>query len=281
MKILIFGSSGQLGKALSRELKNHNLILVNKKKCDIKNTIKLKQIIKKINPNLLINAAAYTNVDKAEKNKKEALKINCFAPKIMAEEAKNLNIPFLHFSTDFVFDGRRQYYSERCKKNPINFYGISKSRGEEEITKIGGHYFIFRTSWVYSNERNNFYLTIKEKVRNKKDLFVVKDQKSIPTPSIFLAKKIKEIIPHLFKLKKSGIYHLTPNGECTKINFAKIIVKKVNPKYNIKNILPISSKELFDHGVKRPKNSVLKNNKIKETFNLKIQTWQYYFEKYF
>lgn len=281
MKILIFGSSGQLGKALARELKKYNLILIDKTKCDLRNLNCIKQIINDSKPKLIINAAAFTNVDMAERKKREAFKINCDAPRVMAQKSYKLDIPFIHFSTDFVFSGNKNKYTEKSKKNPLNYYGYSKSKGEDKIKEVGGKYFIFRTSWVYSKIRNNFFLTIKERIKSKKKLYVVNDQKSVPTPSYFLAKKIKEIIPHIFDADKSGIFHLTPNGSCSKFKFAKLIAKKVNSNFNPKNIIPISSKKFFKSSAIRPNKSILENIKFKKVFGLQIKNWKYYFNKYF
>ena len=274
MKILITGANGQVGTALVKTLHDHNVIPLTKEECDLKNINQIKYIMDQHKPDLIINSAAYTNVDQAEKEKDTAFLINYNAPKVMAEKALELKIPFIHFSTDYVFDGmRKRSYVETDHTNPLSIYGQSKLAGEKAIQEIGGQFYIFRTSWVYSNIGHNFFLTIKRLIHERDELSVVYDQLGVPTSAYFIAKNIRKIINYLNK-ENTGIYHLVPNEKCSWFIFAKSIISKINPKFNYENLKKISTKE-FGSLVPRPKNSVLNNNKIQSTFMIEFEDWEH------
>jgi dTDP-4-dehydrorhamnose reductase len=166
MKILITGVNGQVGHALMRELTEHELIGLTRQDCDLTNLDQIKQVIDQHQPELIINPAAYTKVDQAEDEPELAFKINRDAPKVMAEKAREYNIPLIHFSTDYVFDGeKKEAYEEDDPTHPLGVYGQSKCAGEEAIQEVGGLTYIFRTSWVYSNIGHNF-LPHHEKVKS-------------------------------------------------------------------------------------------------------------------
>jgi len=273
MKILIIGANGQLGRALMQKLTQHELISSTRQCCDLTKTTQIKHTIDQYQPDLIINSAAYTKVDQAEDEKVLAFKINCEAPKIMAQKAFECNIPFIHFSTDYVFDGKKgKAYKEDDPTNPLGIYGASKLAGEKAIQELGGQNYIFRTSWVYSNFGNNFYLTMKKLSQEREELKVVADQVGVPSSSLFIAEQIKIIIPQLNK-KNSGIYHLVPNGSCSWYSFAQAIISKINTKFNLENLHTIQTSE-FPTKAKRPKNSSLDNNKIKQAFMLKFNDWK-------
>ena len=273
-KILLTGGNGKVGYRLKKELKIFGKVFSpNRKEFDLTNFKSIRKIIRSLKPNLIVNAAAYTKVDLAEVNFTLALKINAKAPKILAEEASKLNIPLIHFSTDYVFDGTlKRSYKEDDIPNPINNYGKSKLAGEYAIKKICKKFIIIRTSWVYdANRGKNFYQTILKLFKEKKEIQVVSDQYGCPTSAEFLAKQIQKILIQLDseEEKRWGVYHLTDNKIMTWFKFAKNILKLENlllKKKNI-NIIPISSSD-YPISTKRPKNSILNLRKIKSNFNL-------------
>ena len=273
MKILITGINGQVGHALMQQLNDHELVGLTRQDCDLTKLDQIKQIIDHHQPDLIINPAAYTKVDQAEDEPELAFQINRDAPRVMAEKAREYDIPFIHFSTDYVFDGKKKgVYKEDDPTNPLGVYGASKLSGEEAIKAVGGKFYIFRTSWVYSDIGHNFYLTMKRLCTERDELKVVDDQVGVPTPSKFIAKQIKKIISEL-ETATPGIYHLVPNGKCSWHGFAKSILRKVTPEFNEAKILPIKSED-FPTKAKRPLNSVLDNRQIKATFMLEFENWQ-------
>ncbi len=272
MKILITGTHGQVGHALMQHLTDHELIGLTRQDCDLSNFDQIKQTIDQHQPDLIINPGAYTKVDQAEDEPELAFLINRDAPRVMAEKAREYNIPFIHFSTDYVFDGEKKgAYFEDDSINPLGVYGQSKFAGEEAIQEIGGQYYIFRTSWVYSNIGHNFFLTMKKLSQERDELKVVADQMGVPTSNTFIAEQIKHIIPQL-KENNTGVYHLVPNGSCSWYEFAKAIISETNKEFNTNNLHAIQTHE-FPTKTKRPANSILCNAKIKQTFNLQFNDW--------
>jgi dTDP-4-dehydrorhamnose reductase len=272
MKILIAGTNGQVGHALMRELTEHDLIGLTRKECDLTNLDQIRQVIDQHQPDLIINPAAYTKVDQAEDEPELAFQINRDAPKVMAEKAREYNIPLIHFSTDYVFNGEKKgAYGENDPTHPLGVYGQSKCAGEEAIQEIGGLIYIFRTSWVYSKVGHNFFLTMKKLSQERDELKVVADQLGVPTSNQFIAEQIKAIIPQLSD-NNTSIYHLVPDGSCSWHEFAKEIIGQTNSKFNLEHLHAIQTHE-FPTKTKRPANSVLSNAKIKQTFNLQFNDW--------
>jgi dTDP-4-dehydrorhamnose reductase len=278
MKILITGVNGQVGHALMHELTEHELIDLTRQDCDLINPDQIKQVIDQHQPDLIINPAAYTKVDQAEDEPELAFQINRDAPKVMAEKAREYHIPLIHFSTDYVFDGEKEgAYVEDDLTHPLGVYGQSKYAGEEAIQKVGGLTYILRTSWVYSNIGHNFFLTMKKLSQELEELKVVADQFGVPTSNQFIAEQIKHMIPQLHDTN-TGVYHLVPDGFCSWFEFAKQIIANTNSQFNLENIHAIAANE-FSTKTKRPKNSILNNAKIKQTFNLELNHWQSALEK--
>ncbi len=272
MKILVTGTNGQVGHALMCELAEHELIGLTRQDCDLTNLDQIRQVIDQHQPHLIINPAAYTKVDQAEDEPELAFKINRDAPKVMAEKAREYNIPFIHFSTDYVFDGKKDdAYKENDKTNPLGVYGKSKLAGEDAVKEINSLYYIFRTSWIYSSIGRNFYLNIQQKISEQDQFKVVNDQLGVPTSSLFIAQQIKKMIPKLLN-ENRGIYHLVPNGACTWFDFAKMILNTSKPDQSEKKIIPVSS-DLYPTRAKRPRNSCLANDKIQKAFVLKFKDW--------
>ena len=272
MKILITGINGQVGHALMRELTEHDLIGLTRQDCDLTNLDQIRQVIDQHQPDLMINPAAYTKVDQAEDEPELAYQINRDAPRVMAEKALEYDIPIIHFSTDFVFDGQKEgHYTEEDLPYPLGIYGQAKLAGEEAIKEVNCMYFIFRTSWVYSSMGRNFYLNIQRRIGEQDDLKVVNDQSGVPTSSLFIAQQIKKMIPKLLNENK-GIYHLVPNGACTWFDFAKFILSIAYPNYKHK-IDAINSDEFLTRA-RRPSNSYLLNQKVRDTFMLELDDWR-------
>jgi dTDP-4-dehydrorhamnose reductase len=273
MKILITGVNGQVGHALMHELTEHQLIGLTRQDCDLTNLDLIKQFIDRHQPELIINPAAYTKVDQAEDEPELAFQINRDAPKVMAEKAREYDIPFIHFSTDYVFDGEKVgSYVEDDPTHPLGVYGASKLAGEEAIQEVGDQFYIFRTSWVYSNIGHNFYLTMKRLSEKPDEIRVVADQFGVPTSNLFIAKQTKKMINQL-TLENVGIYHLVPDGQCSWWEFAKQIITKTTPAFDINNILPVDTDQ-YPTNAKRPKSSVLDNSLIKTVFMLKFDDWK-------
>ncbi len=273
MKILITGTKGQVGHALTKTLTEQQIIALTRQDCDLTDLDQIKEIIDQYQPDLIINPAAYTKVDQAEDEKDLAFLINRDAPRVMAEKAREYHIPLIHFSTDYVFDGeKKEAYVEDDPTQPLGVYGQSKYAGEEAVQEVGGQIYIFRTSWVYSTIGHNFYLTMKKLSQERDELKVVADQMGVPTSNTFIAEQVKQIIPQLND-NNTGVYHLVPDGSCSWHEFAKTIIGQTNPKFNLKNLHAIQAHE-FPTKTKRPSNSVLSNVKIKQTFNLNFNDWQ-------
>jgi len=278
MKILITGINGQVGHALMQELTEYELIGLTRQDCDLTNSDQIKQVIDHHQPDLIINPAAYTKVDQAEDEPELAFQINRDAPKVIAEKAREYNIPLIHFSTDYVFNGeKKEAYEENNSTHPIGTYGQSKCAGEEAIQGVGGLIYIFRTSWVYSNIGHNFYLTMKKLSQEREELKVVADQLGVPTSNQFIAEQIKRIIPQLCE-NNTGVYHLVPDGSCSWHEFAKHIIGQTNPLFNLEHLHAIQTHE-FPTKTKRPANSILSNAKIKQTFHLSLNNWTQELEK--
>lgn len=273
MRILITGINGQVGHALMQQLNDHKLIGLTRHDCDLANPDQIRWVIDKHQPDLIINPAAYTKVDQAEDEHELAFLINRDAPKVIAEKAREYDIPFIHFSTDYVFDGEKKgVYKEDDPTNSLGIYGASKLAGEEAIQNIGGKFYIFRTSWVYSNESQNFYLTIKKISQERDEIRVVSDQFGVPTSSLFIAKQTKKMINQLTS-DNVGIYHLVPNGQCSWYDFAKEILINTATPFDINNLYPVETDQ-YPTLVRRPKNSVLENSLIKTVFMLKFDDWK-------
>ncbi len=279
MKILLFGSLGQLGQALSQALNDsHQLHLSLRADCDLTNTSQIEMQIDRVKPDLIINAAAYNNVDEAENNYDEAFVINAKAPEIMSKKASILNIPLIHFSTDYVFDGlKKDAYTETDTINPQSLYAKTKYLGEEAVRSHLIHHLIIRTSSLYGNGGINFVNTIIDKLKDNKSFDVVNDCSISPTPTSFVAKSITKILPFL-KKENFGTYHLTTGGftspyDCATFIEKKIIEMGVIEILDFKRIHPIKSSQ-YKSDVKRPMHAHLDCTKIKNTFMLEFNSWQ-------
>lgn len=287
MKILVFGKDGQLGKAFQKELdlRTSNLLTksvvqyVGRSQCDLANEVALGQLLNQFQPQFIINASAYTAVDKAETEPDLAFAINARAPEIMAQYTAAHNATFLHYSTDYVFDGEKYgYYLEDDMRNPLGVYGKSKAAGEEVISRVfagsntEAQYAIFRTSWVYG-EGGNFIRTILRLAKEREELKIIHDQFGVPTSADWLVKVSLNLVldehTHLRKLT-SGIYHAVPTGETTWLGLAILASQAaldagVFLKARPQAIKPILAAE-YPLSAPRPMNSRMSTDKLRKLF---------------
>ena len=286
-KILLTGITGQLGNELENVLrKEWKIFPVSRKEMDFSDESAIRSIIRESQADLIVNPAAYTKVDLAETEKELAFSINEKAPRIIAEEAKALNIPLIHFSTDFVFDGKKSApYLETDTPSPMSVYGLSKLEGEKAIQEVDGDYLIFRTAWVYSRQGTNFRNTIRRLAKERPELNIINDQVGTPTTTTYISLVLKKVIELLFREKEipfqecKGIYHLTCGGTCSWYDFAEVIIKDLFQHEEGHCILnPISTKDYITVAT-RPKYSVLNNQKLKQIFRLEQEQWHDCFQE--
>lgn len=258
MKILITGSNGMLGHDLQEVLKaNHELVLTTSKTLDITDRDKTIEVISKNNPDIVINSAAYTDVDGCETNQELAYAVNGEGVRNLALACREVNCPLVHVSTDYVFDGTaRDPISEDGEIGPISVYGKSKLKGEEAIQEILEKFFIVRTAWLYGINGKNFPKTMLELAENHSQITVVYDEVGTPTYTPDLAYGISKLIETDFY----GIYHLTNSGSCSWCEFAKYIFDIAGRDVEV---IPVTASE-FSRPAPRPSYSVLKNEKWTE-----------------
>lgn len=271
-KILVTGANGQLAQCI-KDLEPNFLDSIisykNSLNLDITNSDQVNTIFKKNNFDWCINCAAYTNVEKAETEKDKAFDVNHLGVKNIALACRDNNTKLIHISTDFVFDGMSsKTYTENDEPNPINVYGLSKLKGEKEVQSLLKEYYIIRTSWLYSEYRNNFLKTILKLSETKSEINVVSDQIGTPTYARDLADAILKIIKT--DTCEYGIYNYSNQGEISWYEFATAILKIINSNITAK---PILSSNYPTHAL-RPKFSVLDKTKIKNTFNISIPYWK-------
>jgi dTDP-4-dehydrorhamnose reductase len=265
VRILLTGRNGQVGWELERVLGAlGELAAFDRSALDLADLNSLPGRISSAKPDVIVNAAAYTAVDKAESEPEAAMKVNGTAPGILAEEAKRAGALLVHYSTDYVFDGaKRGAYVEEDPTGPLSVYGTTKLAGEEAIRRSGCRHLILRTSWVYGPRGRNFFLTISKKAADGQNLRVVDDQRGVPTTSRFLAEETLALL----RKDASGTLHLVPAGETTWCGFAREIVRdKVR-------VDPIKSAE-FPTPARRPANSVLDNAKAAALLGRGFADWR-------
>jgi dTDP-4-dehydrorhamnose reductase len=269
VKILLLGHQGMLGSDLFLKLKiEHEVVGLDKKEIDIVSAKECQEAIKTIEPDIVINAAAYTNVDGCETAKDECFAVNAEAVKNIADACSNKNIRIIHFSTDYVFDGAaKQPYQEDHQCNPINTYGASKMAGERYLKSLSDNYILIRTAWLYGVNGKNFVQTILEKVKTAKKLTVVDDQIGSPTHT----KDLAAAVDLLIKQNANGIFHITNRGSCSWYQFALKILQEAGI-HDI-DVTPIKSDQL-QRLAKRPAYSVLSMHKFIQTTGKTMQPWQ-------
>jgi len=271
--VLITGSNGQVGSEL-RELSSRykfNFFFTDKESLDITNKEKIEKFVSKNSIDTIINSAAYTAVDKAEEDKKNADIVNHLAVKYLAEIAKERDIKFIHISTDYVFDGKNyKPYMEYDITNPNGVYGVTKLDGEKAMQKINPkNSIIIRTSWVYSSYGANFVKTMLRLAKERDSLGVIFDQVGTPTYARDLARTILDIIPKINN-EKVEIYHYSNEGVLSWYDFAKEMMRMAKLKCEIN---PIETKDYPTPAI-RPHYSLLNKSKIKNDFNITIPYWK-------
>ena len=285
MKILLLGKNGQVGWALQRSLAPlGELVALDAQSqihCgDLSNLAGLAQTVRDVAPDVIVNAAAYTAVDKAESEPVLAHAINALAPGVLAQEAKRCGAWLVHFSTDYVFDGSgKQAWLETDAAAPLSVYGASKLAGEQAIMAAACQHLIFRTSWVYGARGNNFAKTMLKLAQERDSLKVVNDQIGAPTGADLLADVTAHAInTALQQPNVSGLYHLVASGKTSWHEYATLVIE-----YARQAGLPIKVAQTAIHAVpssefatvaKRPLNSRLNTSKLQQTFNLHLPDWQ-------
>lgn len=286
MKTLLFGKNGQVGRELQRTLLPlGEIIALGKNEADLTNFPALRDLMNAHTPDIIVNAAAYTAVDKAENDEATAYKINAEAVAVLASYAKHHRILLVHYSTDYVFDGEKPTaYLETDNTNPQSAYGRSKRAGEEAILHSGCNALIFRTSWVFSTHGNNFVKTILRLAKERENIKVVADQFGAPTSAELLADVTTLAIAcYRNRTLTNGIYHLTAAGETSWHGFACQIVKRALKngaplKLDTKQIHPIPTEE-YPLPARRPKNSRLDTSALASALGLYLPDWKIHVDR--
>ena len=282
MRILLLGKNGQLGSELNKLLRSElDFIALDFPIIDLGDADNLHKNFEHIKPEIIINAGAYTAVDKAEQEIDKAYSINAKGPGVLAELCRKHKAILIHYSTDYVFDGKNGPYVETDEVSPLNEYGKSKLAGEKEIQSIGGDYIILRTSWVYNMKNNNFVTKVLQWARDKETIKIVDDQVSNPTLAFDLAQATVTLLQmagedyQKWFEEKKGLYHLAGDGFISRFGWAKKILE-LDPQQDqqiVKKILPVSS-SLFSTPAGRPMFSALDCSKFLKTFGFKLPEWQ-------
>ena len=284
MKILLLGKNGQVGWELQRSLMVlGELIALDRNYegglCgDLANAEALRKTIRLLNPDVIVNAAAYTAVDKAETEPERACQVNSIACQLLAEEAASLGALLVHYSTDYVFNGEGEKpWSESAVTGPLNQYGVTKLAGEQAITASQCNHLIFRTSWVYGARGNNFAKTMLRLASERESLSVVADQFGAPTGAELIADVTAQAIKAaVARPEYSGIYHLAASGETSWHGYAEYafsIARELGLQLRVEAVQPIRSEE-FPTPAARPKNSRLNTKKLQDTFSIYLPDWK-------
>lgn len=281
---LILGRSGQLGWELRHKLACFGgVVVAGQPEVDFAKPDSIRNAVRAAAPAVIVNAAAYTAVDKAESEPDLAMAVNGTAPGVLAEEAKRLGSILVHYSTDYVFDGTKQgSYVETDATNPLSVYGRTKLAGDEAIQSVGGNYLILRTSWVYGARGSNFLLTMLRLAKEREELRIVDDQTGAPTSSECIAQATANILAQVLAPTgaglegRSGVYHLTCGGETTWFGFAKALLTKsaatATAGHAIPKLIPITTSE-FPRPAQRPANSRLSCKRLEEKFGVRMPRW--------
>ncbi|RON45112.1 dTDP-4-dehydrorhamnose reductase [Pseudomonas frederiksbergensis] len=278
MRILISGQHGQVSRELQRRLGGlGELIVLGRDQLDLAQPEQIHRHVQKVRPDLIINAAAHTAVDQAESEPGLAFAINATAPGILAREARELDIPLIHYSTDYVFDGGKAApYNEDDAPNPLGVYGKSKLAGEQAITEVQGQHLILRTSWVYSTHGRNFLLTMQRLLQEKPELRIVADQIGAPTWAGTIASSTLALIERWQAGQAGawGTYHLTAQGETSWFGFAQAIGDALRAQGKpCANLLPIPSSD-YPTPAARPLNSRLDCTRLQREWGVSQPDWQ-------
>lgn len=284
MKILLTGKQGQVGFELQRVLAPlGEVCAVSHAECDLADAPAIRALVRSFNPNVIVNAAAYTAVDKAESEPEPAHAVNAVAPGVLGEEAANLGAWVVHYSTDYVFDGAKSgSYTEDDLTNPQSVYGRTKRDGEIALQASGVRHLIFRTSWVVGAHGNNFVKTILRLALERESLNVVADQYGAPTSAALLADVTAQLVRQRQRDGDDsfpfGLYHLVAGGETTWCDYARFVLSEALVlgkalKLSPNAIRAIATSE-YPTAAKRPANSRLNTSKLRSRFGLELPDWQ-------
>ena len=280
-KILQIGTRGQLGWELLRTCAPlGEVVSLDYPDVDLSNSNGLRELVRSVTPDIIINAAAYTNVDKAESEPELARAINATGPGVLAEEAKKINATLLHYSTDYVFDGTKDCpYVETDLPNPLSVYGQTKLEGEQAVAAAGCSCLVLRSSWIYSR-RSGFVAKVLEWARTQEIIRIVDDQISSPTPAKLMAEITAGLVsgivtnPDGWMLERKGMYHCACNGYCSRYEWAKEVLR-LNSNTQTRpdqKLLPALTSD-FSTPAERPLRSRLDSSKFEATFGMKIPHW--------
>lgn len=277
MRILLLGQHGQVSRELQLLLESrHELIVLGREQLDLADTERLREAIRHLQPELIINAAAHTAVDAAESEPEAAFAINAVAPGVLAEEAAALDVPLIHYSTDYVFDGSKPTaYHEDDLPNPLGVYGRSKLAGEQAISAVGGKHLILRTSWVYSLHGRNFLLTMQRLLQEREQLSVVADQIGAPTWAGSIAAATVQLIERWQQRQTAawGVYHFSARGETSWFGFAEAIAAQLLAQGRaVAALKPIATTE-YPTPAKRPLNSRLDCTRLERDWGVRLPDW--------
>ncbi|KIP87878.1 MULTISPECIES: dTDP-4-dehydrorhamnose reductase [Pseudomonas] len=278
MKILLLGQHGQVSRELQLLLgQHHELIVLGREQLDLADTGRVRDAVRHLRPELIVNAAAHTAVDAAESEPDAAFAINASAPGVLAEEAADLDVPLIHYSTDYVFDGSNPAaYHEQDTPNPLGVYGRSKLAGEQAIAAVGGKHLILRTSWVYSLHGRNFLLTMQRLLQDRAQLSVVADQVGAPTWAGSIAAATAQLIERWQTQQTNawGLYHFTARGETSWFGFAEAIAAQLQAQgRSVAQLAPIATTD-YPTPAQRPLNSRLDGTRLEQDWGVRLPDWQ-------
>jgi dTDP-4-dehydrorhamnose reductase len=274
MHVLLFGGNGQVGHALQACVPfAGRLHVVTRRDCDLTDANSVRMLVRRVRPNVIVNAAAYTAVDKAESDRETCFSVNATAPAVMAAEAAALGARLVHYSTDYVFDGSKTTpYVEEDPTGPLNIYGASKLAGEQGIVEAGCEFLILRTSWVYSNYGANFVKTMLRLRTERPELRIVADQHGAPTSANAIAEATVRILKHVDTGRwVNGVCHMTAAGATTWYGFAKAIFARATG--HVPSLIPVGTADYPTPAV-RPANSILSNDKFAGNFGFRLPGWE-------
>ena len=285
MKILLTGRNGQVGWELERSLPRlGEVIATDRETLDLADAEAIRRIVRATRPDVIVNAAAYTAVDRAESEPELAMRINARAPAVLAEEAQQTDAILVHYSTDYIFDGTKAGpYTEADAPNPLNVYGVTKLEGEQAVAASGCRHVTFRTSWVYASRGRNFLLTMLKLAQERRTLRVVSDQRGTPTWARDIASATVEVLsrPEVAQQGAMGLYNLAAEGDTTWYGFAQTIFKSprlaelmIEPP-----ILAAIASESFAAAARRPLNSRLDGSRLAGCIGRRLPAWEHSLEK--
>lgn len=283
LRILVFGATGQVGRELPASLSEMGVVTaLDRAQGDLSQPESLRAVVRQHQPHVIVNAAAYTAVDRAESEPELAHAVNAIAPGVLAEEAEKAGACMVHYSTDYVFDGTKPVpYVETDPTNPLSVYGRTKLAGERAVAAAIGRHLIFRTSWVFAEHGANFLRTILRLAAERETMSIVADQRGVPTPASLIAAVTAEAIGQSAGARATGgawgVYHVVPAGATTWHAYARYLVERaaasgVPLKVKPEAIAPLASAE-YPTKATRPANSLLDTSRLRSTFSIDLPHW--------